>query len=202
MCLDSQVIPQKCEKGYCQKEFISTAALEKHIKSSHFGNQRSACNKCGEMLSINKHMKRHIESCGKDVEKSNEVCKHWKRGHCNMGNQCLFSHVGHQNAPREKSNTTQNTTVICRNGPSCSFLARGKCIFKHHNTNNHYSRPQGREQQRQDGGRQRCRFGADCDRVINCPNLHSDQDFPQYSKKQGFRKTNQNNSRNNNRNRA
>ena len=28
-----------------------------------------------------------------------------------MGNQCLFSHVGHQNAPREKSNTTQNTTV-------------------------------------------------------------------------------------------
>ena len=202
MCLDSQVIPQKCEKVYCQKEFISTAALQKHIKSSHFGNQRSVCKECGEILSINKHMKKHIESCGKDVEKRNEVCKHWKRGHCNMGNQCLFSHVGHQNAPREKSNTTQNTTVICRNGPSCSFLARGKCIFKHYNTNNHYSRPQGRDQQRQDGGRQRCRFGANCDRVKNCPNLHSDQDIPQYSKKQGFRKTNQNNSRNNNRNRA
>ena len=74
MCLDSQVIPQKCEKGYCQKEFISTAALEKHIKSSHFGDKRSVCKKGGEILSINKHMKRHIASCGQDVEKSNEVC--------------------------------------------------------------------------------------------------------------------------------
>ena len=41
ICYDNEVVPQVCEKTYCHKEFISTAALKKHMKSTHFGNQRN-----------------------------------------------------------------------------------------------------------------------------------------------------------------
>ena len=46
ICYDNEVVPQVCEKTYCHKEFISTAALKKHMKSTHFGNQRNVCNRC------------------------------------------------------------------------------------------------------------------------------------------------------------
>ena len=204
ICANSQVVPQKCEKSYCKKEFISTTALKQHIQKTHVGHQRTFCKKCGEMLNNNDSMKKHLETCdtGASVEKSKVVCKHWRRGHCNLGSDCQFSHVGHQDVPRVKSISTQNTSILCRNGPSCAFLARGKCLFKHHIVNNHQNSQNGREQPGADGGRQRCRFGAACDRVISCPNLHATQDFPQYNNKQWFQKINQYNNRNNNQNRA
>ena len=204
ICSDNQVVPQKCEKSYCQKEFVSTATLKQHMKEAHFGQQRSVCNKCGEVLNRNDSVKKHNETCCKSagIDKSREVCKHWRRGHCNMGTECQFSHVGHQNVPWVKSVSTQKTSALCRNGPSCNFLARGKCMFKHHNTNNHQSNQNGSGQPRPNKGRQRCRFGAACDRVINCPNLHSTQDFPQFNNKQRFQKTTQHNNRNHNMNRS
>ena len=208
---NSEVVPQVCKKTYCQKEFVSTAALNKHIKSNHFGNQRSVCHKCEEILS-NNDLKKHMESCGKSSneawqvkEKSNIVCKHWRRGHCNMGNECGFSHVGYQNTLRSENLSTGSTRKPCRNGPSCSYLARGRCNFKHHNNNKHQGvqqagestqpvqRPAVRSRQEQGSRRQQCRFGARCDMVVNCPNLHSTQDFPQYNTNQRFHKTNQNN---------
>ena len=57
-------------------------------------------------------MKKHDESCGKDVEKSNKVCKNWKRGHCNMDNQSGFSHVGHRNLPREEEEQNSLKTQL------------------------------------------------------------------------------------------
>ena len=55
------------------------------------------------------------------------------------------------------------------------------------------ARAGGRQARSQQDGRSRCRYGANCDRVVNCPHLHSTQDFPMYNKNQGFRKTNSNN---------
>ena len=40
-CSNNEIVPQVCEKAYCQKEFVSNAALNKHMKNTHFRNQRS-----------------------------------------------------------------------------------------------------------------------------------------------------------------
>ena len=193
------IAPQVCDKSYCKKEFVSTAALAKHVKNSHFGHQRSVCTKCGEI--IDKNMKSHIETCGKRSpeniqERSREVCKHWKRGKCNRGQSFNFSHVGRQDTSSSEHQSTANTLEPCRNGPTCSYLAKGTCKFDHHKTSRHKDRApqhpkptQGRGP-RQQGERTRCRFGANCDRVVNCPHLHSLEDFPMYDRSQKFRRTN------------
>ena len=86
ICLDGDIVPQKCEKLYCGKEFVSITALKNHMKSSHFGHQRNVCTKCGEILSTDTNMKNHSKSCGKSgdsettQEKSRAVCRHWRRG--------------------------------------------------------------------------------------------------------------------------
>ena len=175
------------------------------MKSSHFGQQRKVCTKCGEMLDSSLNMRKHNEICGKSVnsettqEKSKVVCKHWRRGRCDRGSQCNFSHVGRQDAARPGIQSTK-PTVTCRNGPTCSYLARGRCHFDHHTNNRHKEgereirRPNKASRQSDQGRMQQsdrlpCKFGADCDRVLNCPFLHSLQDFPQYNRNQGFRAT-------------
>ena len=200
---------------------MSNASLNNHIQNSHFGHQRDVCTKCGEIIEKNIGLKKHIDSCGKGSvgaehkrDKSREVCIHWRRGKCDRGSQCNFSHVGHQDSPRPKNQSTRMTPEPCRNGTDCSYFAKGRCNFGHHKANGHHPEQQGRrpskawdrgqsgrgrEQsgrgqsergRRQDSDRLPCRFGPDCDRVINCPYIHSMEDFPQYSKKQVFRGTN------------
>ena len=208
ICLEGEIVPQTCEKSYCNKQFVSTATLQKHMKSNHFGNQRSVCKKCGEIGGARFDMKKHMETCGKSVsdghqvqEKRKEVCKHWRQGRCDRGTQCMFSHVGQQNTSGHESPSTAKALIPCRNGPSCSFLARGRCNFQHHNEKRHEDnrrrqstpRIQSNHSQRQSTGRDFCRFGANCDRVVNCPNVHNMQDFPQYNKNHGFRGTNRSN---------
>ena len=214
ICMEGELVPQVCKKSDCIKEFISSGALQKHMKSSHFGNQRSVCANCGEISDI-KGMKKHMEFCNKrdnlnkdSQERSKEICHHWRRGFCKRGNSCGFSHVGKQDSPRSEDKTTRDTP--CRNGPSCSFLARRRCNFDHHEEGRHQKgqsrqgnarRPnpatgtgQGRNQQDR---RPLCRYQGDCDRVPNCPNIHNMADFPQYDHSQGFQRTNR---RGNNRN--
>ena len=139
--------------------------------------------------------------------KRREVCKHWKRGNCSWGSECNFSHVGRQEKTSPEQKSTNNARTACRNGPSCRFLARGKCSFDHHMHRVHNTREprnaghndrehQGARQDRNlgQGRRQKddrapCRFGRDCDRVLNCPYIHSPADFPMYNQSHGFRAT-------------
>ena len=93
ICREGEIIPQVCEKSYCKKKFVSSNALAKHVKNVHFGHQRNVCTKCGEMFDKNGDMKKHMDTCGKEVfkdtpEKLMEVCKHWKKGRCDWGSQC------------------------------------------------------------------------------------------------------------------
>ena len=174
-------------------------------------HQRNVCTKCGEMLDKKISLKKHMDTCGKSAststsdverERSREVCIHWRRGRCDRGLQCNFSHVGRQDNPPSKHQSTSKTLKPCRNGPACSYLAKGRCSFGHHEQNGHKARDNSRRPSQsrdkvkssrgrgQEAERLPCKFGRDCDRVINCPFIHSMEDFPQYQKSQGFRRTN------------
>ena len=99
-------------------------------------------------------MKDHIKTCGRSLgdngsgrEKSQEVCRHWRRGRCDRGTDCNFSHVGHQDTVRPERQRAASAIEACHNGPSCSYLARGKCKYDH-KADRHQSRaPQGARHQ-------------------------------------------------------
>ena len=65
ICMEGDIVPQICDKAYCKKEFVSTATLAKHMKSSHFGSQRSVCQKCGEIVNTNEGINKHKEKCNR-----------------------------------------------------------------------------------------------------------------------------------------
>ena len=126
------------------------------------------------------------------------MCKHWRKGKCTWGSQYNFSHVGQQDTPRNECHSTNTTDKICRNGSSCTFFARGRCNFFHPTTDKHQQSKRPSRGQTGQGGKQqsertKCKFGGQCDRVINCPYLHSPQDFPQFNKSKGYQKTNKTN---------
>ena len=64
ICTEGDIIEQECEKSYCKKEFVNRNMLKTHMKKAHFGNQRTVCQKCGDILDTNMNMKKHIEVCG------------------------------------------------------------------------------------------------------------------------------------------
>ena len=89
ICMEGELVAQVCEKSYCKKEFISSTALKDHMETSHFGNQRSVCLKCGKICGNKGSLKKHMETCSKisnedkdKQERSKEVCYHWRRGNC------------------------------------------------------------------------------------------------------------------------
>ena len=199
ICMEGEIVAQVCEKSYCKKEFVSSTALKDHMKTNHFGHQRSVCPKCGEICGNKGEIKKHMETCtknsheGKDKrERNKEVCYHWRRGNCNRGSSCGFSHVGKQDTHRPQAQVAANTP--CRNGPTCTFHSRGRCRFNHqpirrHQGEQYRNRDKSRQGKRPQAIREECKFGGDCDRVPNCPFLHNLTDFPQYNKSHGFRKT-------------
>ena len=95
-----------------------------------------ACDECGHKGKSAKEIRNHqTREHSKEMPQiSKEVCKHWRRGNCLKGNQCLFSHVGYQQSNSSTSTSTTNTsnwTQACRHGDSCSWLMKGDCRFFH-----------------------------------------------------------------------
>ena len=139
-----------------------------------------------------------------ELVRSKAVCYHWRRGHCDRGNTCHFSHVGRQNKPSESTSKTTTKVAICKNGPSCDWLKKGKCSFFHHKvgvqkpwseqgevcqgrgqeSNNkkqpkkHVTKNHNKKHNLVQPDREQCKFDGACERIPNCPFLHSLEDFP------------------------
>ena len=169
-----------------------------------------ACSDCGRVGRTENEIKKHIrEDHVEERVRSREVCKHWRRGNCNRGNQCGFSHAGHQtlstSAPSGNTEHKSTRKPLCHNGKDCQWNERGQCRFFH---------PRGRSpvhsqpEEPQRGGwtqvahRQRaqsnrmCHYGERCDRKSTCVFRHpSSQVFqqqrPQVVKKKKSRGSNQ-----------
>ena len=59
ICTEGDIIEQECEKLYSKKKFVNRKMLKTHMKNVHYGNQRTVCQKCGEILDTNMNMKKH-----------------------------------------------------------------------------------------------------------------------------------------------
>ena len=137
--------------------------------------------------------------------KSRAICKHWKKGRCTKGDFCGFSHTGHQ-SKNQSPTTERNSTKLaaCRNGSACDcdcdWLKKGKCNFFHVQVKGQGGHKEsqalgGRQASRAQGGgqegqaqgahkkisqpdRAQCQFDGRCERIPNCPYIHSLEDFP------------------------
>ena len=146
-----------------------------------------------------KEIKNHMQSEHEHIEQretSREVCWHWRQGNCFRGDNCHFSHVGHQkslNITRDASTKAKT----CKNGQNCRWKERGECQYFHHGIG--VQKPQGvhrlqGERQGQRGNheayepaqrRQMCRWNDNCFRKETCKFAHTAQrNFHQNSRNQ------------------
>ena len=190
-----------CNK--CNAKF-TIQGLRRHKPACH-GNKEFDCPDCGMIFSSNNVMKKHQDDEHKmEPVRSREVCYHWRRGNCLKGNSCRFSHVGRQNHARPITKTTANTRVpLCKNGASCDWLAKGSCSYFHprigvqkpwnvkgdgqggrqDRTSRDRQQPSSNQTQRgrrpfSQDNRPDCKFDGRCDKIPNCPDIHSLQVFP------------------------
>ena len=162
-CIDIGVPNSTCNK--CKENFTSQG-LKRHKQNCQGVNNYIECPECGEMCRGRNVLKKHSDKEHPIVvERSNEVCRHWRRGHCHKGDRCAFSHVGHQ----DNSAAPKRAKVpVCRNGSDCDWLRRGICSYSHprigvqkpwlNKKASHESRTQGgRQEARDHEGRQEAR---------------------------------------------
>ena len=202
-CVDEGLVTSKCNN--CSKS-LNNFAMRRHKEKCH-AEQRFDCPECGQMYNSAIDVKRHYDAEHKmEAVRSKEVCKHWRRGHCKKGDQCDYSHVGHQNS-RESRNTSETTMVpACKHGSSCEWLKKGICSYFHRGVGvqrpwkiiNRSEGGNGRFNQRSEGGNERFnqrserfnqhseggneRFNQHSEggneRSHNCPCINSLEDFP------------------------
>ena len=208
-CNDIGTANKTCNK--CSNVFTKQG-LQRHQTSCQENKKTFDCYECGELFPSSIYLKNHKEDTHKmEPVRSRVICKHWKKGICNKGDSCGFSHAGHQNI-NQTSSTRRIITKLpsCRNGSSCDWLKRGKCNFFHAQARDHGDRQErhlqggqkggqaqgGRHENRDQGGRQetrgqqsraqggrqpdrdQCKFDGRCERIPNCPYIHSLEDFP------------------------
>ena len=212
VCSEIGVANVTCKN--CSQVFTKQG-LKRHQPCCKEPKKDMDCYECGEMFSNLTDLMKHKDEAHKmEQVTSRVICKHWKKGRCNKGDSCGFSHAGHQST-NPSSTTERNSTKLkaCRNGPSCDWLKRGNCNFFHAQAKSQGgrqgrqqenqpqggrqdsraqggrqdSRPQGgRQDGRTQGGRQKisqpdrdqCQFDGRCERIPNCPYIHSLEDFP------------------------
>ena len=203
-CDSIEAANSKCNK--CNKNFTKPG-LMRHQPGCH----GTECPVCGEMFTNPNTLKRHEDDEHKmEVVKSKEICYHWRRGHCFKGDECKFSHAGHQNS---RAHTNKSTTRVapCKNGPSCDWLKKGSCSFYHHKVGvqrqwvkqgekggrqeaRSHQQPSRAQTQPQivQPDRAKCKFEGRCERIPNCPWIHSLEDFPAFQgrRSQGPKRTN------------
>ena len=127
-CIDIGVANAICNK--C-KETFTRQGLRRHKQNCHGVKKYFKCSECGEMFSSVDAVKKHREEeHQRTAVRSKEVCFHWRRGHCDKGDRCLFSHVGRQ-GDTAATNRTSTNAPDCSNGSSCLWLSRGVCSYFH-----------------------------------------------------------------------
>ena len=126
----------------CKNTFLTKRALKTHsAKHNNFNTKgtKCVCPNCKMIINNVNELNNHKQKCTLEdqqtKEKSKIVCKHWRRGTCNRGDSCGFSHVGHQNTTTPEGRITKlaGYTPACKHGSSCEWLAKGKCSFFHIN---------------------------------------------------------------------
>ena len=122
----------------CHKRF-TRFGIKRHGDKCH-GPQTKvfSCADCGKRGKSRDEIKKHqaAEHRVEEVERSREVCKHWRQGNCFKGNRCMFSHVGHQENQSSNFTSTPRTsttslTPACKQGESCEWMAKGSCCYFH-----------------------------------------------------------------------
>ena len=128
-CVDEGLGKSKCNN--CKKTFTNFA-MRRHREKCH-EEQKFDCPECGQMYNTAIDVKRHYDAEHKmEPERSKEVCKHWRRGHCFKGDQCNFAHVGHQQSREERTTREKSIRVpACKHGSKCDWLKRGVCSYFH-----------------------------------------------------------------------
>ena len=95
--------------------------------------QEFDCPECGQIFQSPDDVTKHKDEVhSMELVRCKAVCYHWRRGHSDRGNTCHFSHVERQNKSLESTSKPTTTVAICKNGPSCDWLKKGKCSFFHH----------------------------------------------------------------------
>ena len=199
-CMKSMDEGHECPN--CRNKFLTKKSLKSHIAKNHMKvnqhDDKYTCGKCEMIFNSKQEMMSHVASCKQKennmFEKSKEVCRHWRRGNCNKGDSCGFSHVGHQlmNSPEHRFTKETSFVTACKHGPSCAWLAMGSCSYFHKNvgvqkpwnhkgkdkTTTQISHPLRKSGDIRQSGRSECKYGARCNKVPNCTFLHSLLDFP------------------------
>ena len=175
-----KVLEYQCEN--CDSIFSALFHLRIHKAKKHAENaQKNSpsinCDFCGQVFQTYEHLNMHKEKCDEGFTNSEEVgeCYYYRRGKCLKGNTCKFIHK-----------ELKDSTPFCRNGIQCRYLASGVCSFFHAGIG--VQNPKHKESFQEPIMNERrtfCRFLEDCNRVPNCPFIHSELDFPKLPNRNG-----------------
>ena len=138
-CMASMDDGHQCP--YCKNKLLTKKLLKSHVAKNHKNKgDKHTCSICEAVFKNENELTRHTLNCQQEEghsqsNKSNEVCRHWRRGNCKKGDACGFSHVGYQIKENQEFQSTKSTrfTPACKHGQSCKWFAKGTCSYFHKN---------------------------------------------------------------------
>ena len=160
----SMNIASDTEKGYRNTRIEKTCRYFRKGFCAKGSQCRFKHEKCDERVSRGKDLERHMTASEAETKSNYEgfkrsraeiICRYYRRGFCEKGNQCLFKH--------EK--TQRNSTPACNRGVECRYLYQKRCRYFH----------QGVGVQNQE--QKECRYKNECRNQSKCPFAHPVQYF-------------------------